>query len=93
MPPSDAHWAKGHADARHHRRGAEQRAHAALRELLARQRHVERHDPAAGGAIRDRCLCLHAHRAARGLARRFDHALKPLERTLSQSPHARSHAR
>ena len=28
--------------------------------------------------IRDRCLCLHAQRAARSLARRFDHALRPV---------------
>ena len=28
--------------------------------------------------IRDRCLCLHAQRAARGLARRFDEAFRPL---------------
>jgi len=34
--------------------------------------------------IRDRCLCLHAQRAARGLARRFDHALRPLELTSGQ---------
>ena len=27
--------------------------------------------------IRDRCLCLHAQRAARALARRFDDALRP----------------
>jgi len=28
--------------------------------------------------VRDRCLCLHAQRAARALARRFDDALRPL---------------
>mgnify|MGYP003604797134 CR=1 FL=1 len=28
--------------------------------------------------IRDHCLCLHAHRAARALARRFDEALRPV---------------
>ena len=28
--------------------------------------------------VRDRCLCLYAQRAARALARRFDHAFKPL---------------
>ncbi|MBP0481411.1 MarR family winged helix-turn-helix transcriptional regulator [Sagittula salina] len=28
--------------------------------------------------VRDRCLCLHAQRAARALARRFDAALKPV---------------
>lgn len=27
--------------------------------------------------VRDHCLCLHAQRAARALARRFDNALKP----------------
>jgi DNA-binding MarR family transcriptional regulator len=27
--------------------------------------------------VRDNCLCLHAQRAARALARRFDHALRP----------------
>src|ERR687893_329742 len=30
--------------------------------------------------VRDTCLCLHVQRAARALARRFDEALKPLER-------------
>ena len=29
--------------------------------------------------VRDRCLCLHVQRAARALARRFDHALKPVD--------------
>src|SRR5436305_7456445 len=28
--------------------------------------------------VRDACLCLHVHRAARALARRFDEALRPL---------------
>ena len=28
--------------------------------------------------VRDRCLCLHAQRAARALARHFDEALRPL---------------
>lgn len=28
--------------------------------------------------VRDHCLCLHAQRAARALARRFDEALRPL---------------
>src|SRR5215510_4432130 len=28
--------------------------------------------------VRDTCLCLHAQRAARALARRFDEALRPL---------------
>jgi hypothetical protein len=27
--------------------------------------------------VRDHCLCLHAQRAARALARRFDRVLKP----------------
>jgi DNA-binding MarR family transcriptional regulator len=34
--------------------------------------------------IRDRCLCLHAQRAARALARRFDRAFRPLELTSGQ---------
>ena len=34
--------------------------------------------------VRDNCLCLHAQRAARALARRFDHALKPLGLTNGQ---------
>jgi DNA-binding MarR family transcriptional regulator len=34
--------------------------------------------------VRDHCLCLHAQRAARGLARRFDDALRPLELTNGQ---------
>jgi DNA-binding MarR family transcriptional regulator len=29
--------------------------------------------------VRDTCLCLHAQRAARALARRFDEALRPLD--------------
>jgi len=34
--------------------------------------------------VRDSCLCLHAQRAARALARRFDHALRPLGLTSGQ---------
>jgi DNA-binding MarR family transcriptional regulator len=34
--------------------------------------------------IRDTCLCLHAQRAARVLARRFDEALRPLGLTSGQ---------
>ena len=34
--------------------------------------------------IRDRCLCLHAQRAARVLARRFDAAFRPLGLTSGQ---------
>jgi DNA-binding MarR family transcriptional regulator len=34
--------------------------------------------------VRDTCLCLHAQRAARALARRFDNALKPLGLTNGQ---------
>lgn len=34
--------------------------------------------------VRDSCLCLHAHRAARALARRFDVALKPAGITSGQ---------
>jgi DNA-binding MarR family transcriptional regulator len=34
--------------------------------------------------IRDTCLCLHAQRAARALARRFDTALRPLGLTNGQ---------
>ena len=34
--------------------------------------------------VRDRCLCLHAQRAARALARRFDEALKPYGLTNGQ---------
>ena len=34
--------------------------------------------------IRDRCLCLHTQRAARGLARRFDEALRPFDLTNGQ---------
>lgn len=34
--------------------------------------------------VRDTCLCLHAQRAARALARRFDEALRPLALTNGQ---------
>lgn len=34
--------------------------------------------------VRDECLCLHAQRAARALARRFDEAFKPLGLTNGQ---------
>jgi DNA-binding MarR family transcriptional regulator len=34
--------------------------------------------------VRDTCLCLHLHRAARALARRFDDALRPLGLTSGQ---------
>lgn len=34
--------------------------------------------------VRDTCLCLHAQRAARALARRFDEALRPLNLTSGQ---------
>src|SRR5215472_17381207 len=34
--------------------------------------------------IRDACLCLHVQRAARGLARRFDDALRPIGLTNGQ---------
>jgi DNA-binding MarR family transcriptional regulator len=34
--------------------------------------------------VRDRCLCLHAQRAARTLARRFDEALRPVGLTNGQ---------
>jgi DNA-binding MarR family transcriptional regulator len=34
--------------------------------------------------IRDCCLCLHVQRAARGLARRFDEALRPIGLTNGQ---------
>jgi DNA-binding MarR family transcriptional regulator len=34
--------------------------------------------------VRDACLCLHAQRAARALARRFDEALRPFELTNGQ---------
>ncbi|WP_293898763.1 MarR family winged helix-turn-helix transcriptional regulator [Phenylobacterium sp.] len=34
--------------------------------------------------VRDTCLCLHAQRAARGLARRFDEALRPAGLTNGQ---------
>ena len=34
--------------------------------------------------VRDHCLCLHAQRAARALARRFDEALRPVGLTSGQ---------
>ena len=34
--------------------------------------------------VRDCCLCLHAQRAARALARRFDEALRPIDLTNGQ---------
>src|SRR4051794_27366730 len=34
--------------------------------------------------VRDHCLCLHAQRAARALARRFDRALRPVGLTNNQ---------
>jgi DNA-binding MarR family transcriptional regulator len=34
--------------------------------------------------VRDTCLCLHAQRAARSLARRFDEALRPVRLTNGQ---------
>jgi DNA-binding MarR family transcriptional regulator len=34
--------------------------------------------------VRDNCLCLHAQRAARALARRFDDVLRPLDLTNGQ---------
>src|ERR1700761_6029641 len=34
--------------------------------------------------VRDTCLCLHAQRAARALARRFDEALRPVGLTSGQ---------
>ncbi len=34
--------------------------------------------------VRDRCLCLHLQRAARAVARRFDHALQPVGLTSGQ---------
>jgi len=34
--------------------------------------------------VRDSCLCLHVHRAARALARRFDDVLRPLDLTNGQ---------
>jgi DNA-binding MarR family transcriptional regulator len=39
---------------------------------------------AATHMVRDNCLCLHAQRAARALARRFDEALRPLDVTNGQ---------
>jgi DNA-binding MarR family transcriptional regulator len=38
----------------------------------------------ATGEVRDRCLCLHAQRTARALARRFDRAFQPLGLTNGQ---------
>jgi DNA-binding MarR family transcriptional regulator len=38
----------------------------------------------ATATVRDCCLCLHAQRAARALARRFDVALRPLNLTNGQ---------
>jgi DNA-binding MarR family transcriptional regulator len=35
-------------------------------------------------AVRDNCLCLHAQRAARALARRFDEAFRPFDLTNGQ---------
>lgn len=45
-----------------------------------------RHDVplAATHMVRDNCLCLHVHRAARALARRFDDVLRPLGLTNGQ---------
>ena len=40
--------------------------------------------PETVSEVRDRCLCLHAQRAARALARRFDAALKPFGLTNGQ---------
>ncbi|MCW5751920.1 MAG: winged helix-turn-helix transcriptional regulator [Alphaproteobacteria bacterium] len=34
--------------------------------------------------VRDTCLCLHVQRAARALARRYDHALRPVRLTNGQ---------
>ncbi|HKS87547.1 MAG TPA: MarR family transcriptional regulator [Pseudolabrys sp.] len=39
---------------------------------------------AATHLVRDSCLCLHVHRAARALARRFDDVLRPLGLTSGQ---------
>lgn len=39
---------------------------------------------AATSLVRDTCLCLHAQRAARALARRFDEALRPVGLTSGQ---------
>ena len=39
---------------------------------------------AATHLVRDSCLCLHVHRAARALARRFDDVLRPLDLTSGQ---------
>src|ERR1700709_2677690 len=43
-------------------------------------RHPVRHD----SLVRDTCLCLHAQRTARSLARRFDEALRPVALTNGQ---------
>jgi DNA-binding MarR family transcriptional regulator len=40
--------------------------------------------PATAREVRDACLCLHAQRAARALARRFDEALRPAGLTNGQ---------
>jgi len=40
--------------------------------------------PATQAMVRDSCLCLHAQRAARALARRFDNAFRPLGLTNGQ---------
>jgi DNA-binding MarR family transcriptional regulator len=40
--------------------------------------------PAATHLVRDNCLCLYIHRAARALARRFDDVLRPLDLTNGQ---------
>src|SRR6187401_3220081 len=39
---------------------------------------------AATHLVRDNCLCLHVHRAARALARRFDEVLRPFDLTNGQ---------
>ena len=39
---------------------------------------------AATHLVRDHCLCLHVHRTARALARRFDDVLRPLGLTNGQ---------
>jgi DNA-binding MarR family transcriptional regulator len=44
----------------------------------------KRKTPNLAHHIRDTCLCLHAQRAARALARRFDDALRPLGLTNGQ---------
>src|SRR5437763_11975183 len=40
--------------------------------------------PAITLLVRDHCLCLHAQRAARALARRFDEAMRPAGLTSGQ---------